>query len=126
MNKGFRHLEDIEVWKRACRLVVRIYELADSGVLSKHYSLKDQMVRSAVSIPSNIAEGYERDSNAEFRRFLLIAKGSCGELRTQLYILKATKIVEGTNVDSLIGECMEISSMLKGLSTQIAARNVRS
>ena len=76
-------LESLEVWKRSCRLSVDLYRLLRN---CKDYGLKDQITRSALSVPSNIAEGYERDSTAEFLRFLRIAKGSCGELRTQLYI----------------------------------------
>jgi four helix bundle protein len=75
--------EKLEVWKRGCRLSVEIYKLLRE---SKEYGFKDQLFRSALSVPSNIAEGYERGSRKEYIRFLNIAKGSCGELRTQLYI----------------------------------------
>ena len=75
--------EDLEVWKRACRLCVDIFkelkECKDSG-------FKDQITRSALSIPSNIAEGYERSTNKDATKFFYYAKGSAGELRTQIYI----------------------------------------
>lgn len=74
-------LENLEVWKRSCRLSVEVYKALR---LCKELGFKDQVTRSALSVPSNIAEGYERDSAKEFSRFLRIAKGSCGELRTQL------------------------------------------
>ncbi len=70
---------------------------------------------SAVSIASNVAEGYECNSHAEFKRFLLIAKGSCGELRTQLYILKAPNLSLEYDIDSLIEECKELSAIIQGL-----------
>jgi four helix bundle protein len=73
-------LENLGVWKRSCRLSVELYKLL------RDFGFRDQVTRSALSVPSNIAEGYERDSSKEFSRFLKIAKGSCGELRTQLYI----------------------------------------
>jgi len=124
--KPFRKLEDIEVWKRGCRLVISIYKLIEGERLAKSWALHDQMCRAALSIPSNIAEGYERDSQAEFRRFLLIAKGSCGELRTQLYIVKAMRFVGEEEIELLIQECTEISAMLKGLSSQLTSNKPKS
>lgn len=115
----FRKLEEIEVWKRGCRLAVEIFKLVEEEKIAKNWGLRDQLTRAALSIPSNIAEGYERDSLAEFKRFILIAKGSCGELRTQLYVVKAAKLVEDMKLNPLIQECIEISSMLKGLSVQL-------
>ncbi|NQU05857.1 MAG: four helix bundle protein [Calditrichaeota bacterium] len=111
----FKKLEDIDVWKRGCRLAVSIYKITVKSPFDKDWGLRDQIRRSSVSIPSNIAEGYERNSPAEFRRFLLIAKGSCGELRTQLYILKALDLLESTEIESLINECIELSSMIQSL-----------
>jgi len=73
------------------------------------------MTRAAVSVPSNIAEGYERDTNAEFIRFLNIAKGSAAELRTQVYIAKEVGVIDSEAMTDLIAECREISAMLNGL-----------
>ena len=87
---SYRSFEDLEVWKKACRLTVRVYEVLRE---CRDYGLKDQMTRAAVSIASNIAEGAERDSAAEFIRFLHIAKGSAAELRTQTYIAFQIQIV---------------------------------
>jgi four helix bundle protein len=115
----FKKLEDIEVWKRSCRLAVDIFKLTDSKELSQKWSLKDQILRSAMSVPSNIAEGFERDSTAEFKRFLQIAKGSCGELRTQLYILKSLELLPSQTLDQLISKCLGISSMIQSLVTHL-------
>src|SRR3989339_810591 len=104
----FRRIEEIEVWKRGCRLAVEIYHVTAVGAWEKDWSFRDQLRRAAVSIPSNIAEGYERGSTAEFKRFALIAKGSCGELRTQIYIAQALKYLSKTASDSLLKECLEI------------------
>jgi len=80
---SFKRLEEIELWQRGCRLAVDIYKITSFGQLEKDWGLKDQIRRAAVSIPSNVAEGFERDTDAEFSRFASIAKGSCAELRTQ-------------------------------------------
>jgi len=74
---GYNSFEDLEVWKRACQLAVRMYDALKD---CRDYGLRDQMTRAAVSIPSNVAEGAERDSKAEYMRFLHIAKGSAAEL----------------------------------------------
>jgi four helix bundle protein len=118
----FKKLEEIEVWKRACRLAVEIYRLCEIEPLSKDWGLKDQLRRTAVSIASNIAEGYERNSRAEFRRYLVIAKGSCGELKTQLYILKAIEKLPAADVEKLLKEVIEISSMIGGLASSISQK----
>ena len=75
--------EDLDVWKRASRLSADIYKALSS---LKDFGFKDQITRSSLSVPSNIAEGVERESDKECARFLQYAKGSCGELRTQIYI----------------------------------------
>ncbi|MCC9655854.1 four helix bundle protein [Rhodopirellula halodulae] len=103
--------EDLEVWKRGCRLSVSVYELLAE---CRDFGLKDQMQRSAVSIPSNIAEGYERTPK-DFIRFLIIAKGSCAELRTQLYIATRIDLISTQQSDQLIDESKQISRMLQGL-----------
>ena len=109
MIKSF---EDLDVWKRAARLAVDVYK---AFMDCKDFGFKDQVTRSAVSIASNIAEGYDRGSNNEFLRFLRIAKGSCGELRTQLYIALEIGYLGEEEGRRLIGETREISSMLGGL-----------
>ena len=84
--------------------------------------MQDQVQRAALSIPSNVAEGYERNSNKEFIRFLNIAKGSCGELRTQLYISRKLDFLSKPDFDQLISESKEISAMLHGLSRAVSKR----
>lgn len=111
-----RTFEDLDVWKRSCQLAVDVYHEFKEF---KDYALRDQMHRAAVSVPSNIAEGAERDSTTEYIRFLRYSKGSCGELRTQLYIHQ--RITNQTN-KNLIDKTKEISAMLQGLINSLQAK----
>ena len=113
---ALHHFEELEVWKRSSRLAVSVLELID-GV--KLYALRDQMARSCISVPSNIAEGAERDSDREFRRFLAIAKGSIGELRTQLYIGIRAGTFGADAANPLIEESRQIASMIEGLRKKL-------
>ena len=104
--------EDLDVWKRSARLSATLYQQTKD---LRDFSFRDQLTRSGLSIPSNIAEGYERDSNKEKVRFLRIAKGSAGELMTQIYIgLEVGYIVREAGKD-WVREVKEISRMLGSL-----------
>ena len=94
---GKGKFEDLEVWQEARLLANRIYDLSGSEAFSKDFGLRDQIRRAAVSVLSNIAEGYERDSDAEFGKFLAIAKGSAGEVRAQLYIARDRNYIGETD-----------------------------
>jgi four helix bundle protein len=104
--------EDLEVWKRSARLSANIYKELKN---LKDFSYRDQLTRSGLSIPSNIAEGFERESEKECINFLAYAKGSCGELRTQIYIGKDVGYLSDSVAKQWIKETQEISSMLAGL-----------
>ena len=109
---GHKSFEDLVVWKRSSRLAVEIYnELSNC----RDYSLKDQMTRAAISIPSNIAEGAERFSDKEFARFLYIARGSAAELRTQLYIANKINLIDNKRTKEYVEEVTQLSAMLHGL-----------
>ena len=120
---GYQSFEELEVWRRSCRLAVEICRLTAD---SKNFCLRDQMQRSAISIPSNISEGCERDSRLDFIRFLRIAKGSAAELRTQVYIALKLDIIPKAESDRFIAELKEISAMLQGLIRSLAARSGKS
>jgi four helix bundle protein len=108
----YRSFEELEVWQRGCRLAVGVFEaFADCKCLN----LRNQMKRAGLSIPSNIAEGAERGGAKEFAQFVKIAKGSSGELRTQLYIAGKLNVLDASLVRQLVTECKEISSMVEGL-----------
>jgi four helix bundle protein len=117
---AFQSFEDLEVWQRGCRLAVDIFETFSS---CRNFTMQNQVERAALSVPSNVAEGYERNSNKEFIRFLNISKGSCGELRTQLYISRKLKFLTKIQFERLVCESKETSKMLHGLSQAVARRS---
>ncbi len=105
-------LENLEVWKRACQLSVQLYKVLAN---CKDRGFKDQITRAALSIPSNIAEGYERDSPKSCVQYLKIAKGSSGELWTQLLIGRKIGFIDNETGKRLELEARDISKMLYGL-----------
>ena len=111
-RRKIERFEDLEVWKKSVRLSIQIYKALKN---CKDYGFRDQIQRAAVSVPSNIAEGYERNTNREYIQFLHIAKGSCGELRTQLYIAGEVGIISKEKSQEFIGITKEISAMLFSL-----------
>ena len=117
---AYRSFEDLEVWQRGCRLAVDVFHAFDR---CKSSGLKSQVERSALSIPSTIAEGAERGGAKEFGQFLKIAKGSSGELRTQLYIAGKLKIVASEKVRTLVNEAREICAMTEGLRKSILRKS---
>jgi len=116
---AYHSFEDLEVWQKACRQSVSIYEEFDA---CRKFSLKDQIERAGLSVASNIAEGSEQNSSVDFQRFLNIAIGSNGEVRTQLYIAKKLDLLSQESFNNLISEAKEISAMIRGLWQSIEAR----
>lgn len=120
MNKKIHSYKDLIVWQKSMELVTNIYQLTDKYPKSELYCLTSQTRRSAISIPSNIAEGRRRGTRKDYRQFLIIAYGSGAELETQLEIAKRLRYsTNEDNIDSLLNEIMKIlnkmiSSLNKG------------
>ncbi len=112
MGEFINKFEDLLVWQEGVQLAVAVY---GSLKACKDFGLKDQMQRAAVSIPSNIAEGFERNSNKEFVHFLYVAKSSCGELRTQLYLALELDLLAKETGQVLLEKTKKISAMLHNL-----------
>jgi four helix bundle protein len=110
-----KSFEEMEVWKEARRLTQRIYVLTKKGEFSKDFGLRDQIRRAAVSVMSNIAEGFERGGNHEFVQFLYVAKGSCGEVRSQIYVALDQNYVVNVEVEELTRSFKRLSSMISNL-----------
>jgi four helix bundle protein len=106
--------EDLQVWRHAVEIGLKIYQLVDQNQVSKDFRAKDQLIGAAISISNNIAEGFEYNSTRQFIRYLGIAKGSAGELRSQLFLmLKAEKITQ-SDYQILYDDLIQISSEIKG------------
>jgi four helix bundle protein len=111
--------EDLEVWKEGRRLTQRIYQLTKNENFSKDFALRDQIRRADVSIMSNIAEGFERGGNQEFVQFLYVAKASCGEVRSQVYVALDQSYVASTEIDELTNSFKQLSSMISNFITYL-------
>lgn len=117
--------EDIEGWKRGRELRKTVYDFSRRGEFAKDYSLKDQIRRAAQSITSNIAEGFERGGNREFIQFLSNAKGSCGEVRDQLYTALDEKYVTQAEFDQASELVVETSRLISGFMKYLQQSELR-
>ncbi len=109
---GFK---DLKVWQESKSLAVEIYRLTQAGQFNQDFGLRDQLRRAAVSIPSNIAEGDERNTNKDAVRFLYIAKGSLAEFRTQLEIAFEIGYINSETFDNLELKCLSLGKKLGSL-----------
>jgi four helix bundle protein len=110
-----KNFEDLEIWKEARRLTMEIYQLRRDSRFSKDFGLSNQIQRAAISIMSNIAEGFERGGNQEFIQFLYVAKGSCGEVRSQLYVAVDQSYVAQKHCDDVFKSFRRLSIMISNL-----------
>src|SRR5579872_376198 len=112
--------EQLIAWQKARELTKEIYSLTDQGKFSKDFKLSAQIESASVSIMSNIAEGFERGRRDEFHQFLSIAKGSCGEVRSQLYVALDIGYIPQQSFDSLISKTEELSKIIGGLRASVS------
>lgn len=122
---SFKSFEEIEAWKRSRRLTKQIYDLTGVDFFAKDFGLKNQIRRASVSVMSNIAEGFERSGTGEFIQFLAIAKGSAGEIRSQLYVALDQCYLSEDEFERLCGSVKEISQMIRGLMTYLRASGIK-
>lgn len=123
MNTKITSFEDLIIWQKAQELAEKIYKLADSNsFIVKDFSLKDQLKSAALSISDNIAEGFEYNNNADFNRFLRIAKGSCGEIRNKLLFIRRMKFIEDTIAFTLCDKAKILGSQIGELMKKVKLR----
>lgn len=111
--------EEIVAWQKAMELCDLIYSMTNKELFARDYGLKDQIRRASVSIVSNIAEGFERESNNQFIYFLTVAKGSAGELRAQIYIARNQNYITINEFEILNNKVIEISKSIGGFVTYL-------
>ncbi len=114
--------EDLIAWQKARVLATDIYQVTRQGDFAKDFGLRDQIQRAAVSTMSNIAEGFERGGRGEFHQFLKIAKASCAEVRSQLYIALDIGYLSEAEFETLIEKAEEVGRIIGGLRTSVAKK----
>lgn len=119
---GVEKFEDLIAWQKARVLTQMIYEVTRSESFARDYGLSGQIQRAAVSIMSNIAEGFERGSPSNFHRFLVMAKASCAEVRSQLYVALDTGYLEQNDFKRLMDSANEVSRVIGGLRVSVDKR----
>jgi four helix bundle protein len=113
--------EDLKVWQAGMRLSVEIYKITSSLPKSEQFGLISQMQRAAVSVPANIAEGYQRQHDTELRQFLYISLGSLGELGTYLHLCEQLGYLQSDSVKGILDEITVSGKMLRGLIAKTRA-----
>jgi four helix bundle protein len=116
---GVKRFEDLMAWQKARELTKAIYLATKQDDFARDYGLASQIQRAAVSIMSNIAEGFERGSNSELHRFLFIAKASCAEVRSQLYIALDIRYISADEFQNLQAKAQEVARLVGGLRASI-------
>jgi four helix bundle protein len=122
MSKRIERFEDFVAWQKARVLTAEIYKATSEGNFAKDFGLKDQIRRAAVSIMSNIAEGFERGRSSEFHQFLSIAKASCAELRAQLYVALDADYLSQETFDKIMAMAIEVGQIVGGLRKSVEQR----
>lgn len=110
----YNSFEEIEVWKSAVDLAVKVYELCRTSAICNDFEMKNQIKRAVMSISNNIAEGFEYDNRKDFIRFLRIAKGSAGEVRNQIILCEKVALITNEQFEELNSNCIAVSKQLKG------------
>ncbi len=111
--------EDLEIWKISVQIAVDIFEVCKEKPLKNDFGTKDQIQRAAFSLSNNISEGFEYDNNADFIRYLRYAKGSAGELRIQMFVLKNAGLISETFYTQKYSELIALSIKIKNLMTYL-------
>ncbi|HMC13166.1 MAG TPA: four helix bundle protein [Gallionellaceae bacterium] len=119
MVQKVERFEDLIAWQKARQLTAEIYRVSGQGGFSKDFGLRDQIRRAAVSMMSNVAEGFDRGSRGEFHQFLVVAKGSCAEVRSQLYVAQDVGYIVQEVFSNLNSSTDELSRILGGLRAAV-------
>ena len=119
MTQKVERFEDLIAWQKARQLAAEIYRISAQGDFSRDFGLRDQIRRAAVSAMSNIAEGFDRGSRSEFHQYLVIAKASCAEVRSQLYVAQDVGYIGQEIFDTVSSSASELSRIIGGLRAAV-------
>ncbi len=122
---GVQHFEDLKAWQKGRELAKTVYQATSGGRFARDFGLRDQIRRAAVSILSNIAEGFEREGNKELLQYLSLAKGSGGEARAQLYVALDQDYLTPQQFRSLLAQSVETSRVISGLMKYLRQSEMR-
>jgi four helix bundle protein len=117
--------EDLVAWQKAEALDGLVANAVTRGAFARDLGLRDQSLRASASIAANISEGFERGGRAEFHQFLSIAKGSCGELRSHLYLARGRGYLSPEEFELLMARAQEVARVIAGLRTAVARQRDR-
>ena len=120
---GVRRFEDLIAWQKGRALVSSVYRITDQPPFSKDFALIQQIRRAVIAIPSNVAEGFERSRPREFHQFLSVAKSSCAEVRTQLYLASDVGYLTEADLARLLKECNDVATTIGALRASVARRH---
>ncbi len=124
-EKKIERFEDLIAWQKARELTKQIYQLTNKEPYSKDFGLRDQIRRASVSVMSNLAEGFERGGRAEFHQFIVIAKGSCAEVRSQLYVALDVEYITKKEFDHVYNLAVEVSRIIGGLRSSVQKQRIK-
>jgi len=122
MREQIRNFEQLIAWQKARELTRKIYMLTGTDRFARDFGLRDQIQRAAVSVMSNIAEGFERAGKSEFHQFLVVAKASCAEVRSQLYVALDTGYISNDQFESARAQAEEVGRIIGGLRASLKKR----
>ena len=117
--------EDILAWQKARHLTGEIYAHSKTGAFAKDFGLRDQIQRASVSIMGNVAEGFDRGGDKEFIQFLSISKGSCGEVKSHLYVALDQQYINSTQFNELYHSADEVGRLLAGFMAYLGQSDLR-
>lgn len=120
-----KRFEDLEAWKKARELTDAIHEISSREPFRKNYVLRDQIRRASISVMANVSEGFERDGDKEFIQFLAMSKGSCGEVRSHLYVALDQGYITQGEFDEISEKSEKTSKIIYGLMTYLKKTNMK-
>src|SRR5258706_3016045 len=122
MGTGVKRFEDLIAWQKARELARAVYDATTKDRFARDCGLRDQITRAAVSVMSNLAEGFERGTRSEFHQYIVVAKASCAEVRSDLYLAHDVRYLNPSHFESLMGQANEVAKIVNALRAAVQKR----